>query len=84
MLYQRKQLKELNYMKHRNDDSGVNYDYENNIFNKSLSPYIFNNNLMNSFIQRLQPLTSILFDQMNLIKNLKNYNVDKYFYKHRG
>lgn len=84
MLYERRQLKELNYMKHRNDDSGPNYEYENNIFNKSLSPYIFNNDLMNIFLQKLQPLVSIIFDHMNLIKNWKNYNVNKYFYKHKG
>jgi hypothetical protein len=84
MLYERKQLKELHYMKHRNDDSGVNYDYEKNIFNKSLSPYIFKSDLMSSFLSKLQPLVSILFDHMNLIKNWKNYNVDKFYYKHRG
>jgi len=69
-------------MKHRND-SGQDYvDYENNLLNKTLSPYIFNNDLMNSFLQQLQVLVAILFDEHNVIKNFKNYIVDKYYYKH--
>ena len=59
-------------MKHRND-SGQDYvDYENNLLNKTLSPYIFNNDLMNSFLQQLQVLVAILFDEHNVIKNFKN------------
>ena len=59
MLYNKKDLPELNYMKHRHD-----------------------NNLMRTFLKKMQPLVSILFDQMNVIKNFKNYTVDKYYYKH--
>jgi hypothetical protein len=84
MLYERKQIKELEYMKHRHDTKSVYFDYEKNIFNKSLSPYIYENKIMNGFLTKMQPLASILFDHMNLIKNFKNYIVDKYYYKHRG
>lgn len=82
MLYEDKQLPELYYMKHRHDNDVDFVDYEKNILNKTLSPYLFNNNLMNSFLQRLQKLISILFDQHNIIKNFKNFMVDKDYYKH--
>ena len=81
MLYEDKQLPELHYMKHRHDNDTDFVDYEKNILNKSLSPYIFNNNMMNSFLQRLQKIVSIFFDQHNVIKNFKNFMVDKYHYK---
>ena len=84
MLYERKQLPELNYMKHRHDDNDVYFDYEKNILDKSLSPYMYENDVMFGYLKRLQPLVSILFDHMNLIKNFKNYTVDKYYYKHKG
>jgi hypothetical protein len=84
MLYDKKQLPELNFMKHRHDDSGEYLYYENVILDKSLSPYIYENDTMNGFLKRLQPLVAILFDHMNIIKNLKNYMVDKYHYKQRG
>lgn len=81
MLYQRKQLPELYYMKHRHDTDNDFVDYEKKILNKSLSPYMYENNMMNGFLTRLQPLVALLFDQMNIVKNFKNYMVDKDWYK---
>ena len=81
MLYQRKQLPELYYMKHRHDNDNDFVDYEKNILNKTLSPYIYENNMMNGFLTRLQPLVALLFDQMNIVRNFKNYMVDKDWYK---
>lgn len=85
MLYDRQQLSELNYMKHRHDDDDDSYfDYEKNILDKSLSPYMYNNDVMNGFLKKLQSLLSLNFDHMNVMKNFKNYMVDKYHYKHQG
>ncbi len=84
MLYNRKDLPEINYMKHRHDDNNEYVDYEKMILDKSLSPYMYENDVMNGFLKRLQTLTSIIFDQMNIMKNFKNYMVDKYHYKHNG
>lgn len=83
MLYERKQLPELHYLKHRHDDETY-IDYENNVLDKSLSPYMYENNIMSNYLKKLQQMTSILFDHMNVVKNLKNYMVDKYYYKHKG
>lgn len=84
MLYKDKQLSELYFLKHRHDSEGPDYDYENNLLDKSLSPYLYENNIMNTFLKKLQRMVSILFDQMNIAKNFKNYMVDKYHYRHRG
>jgi hypothetical protein len=81
MLYNRKQLPELYYMKHRHDNDNDFVDYEKTILTKTLSPYLYQNEMMNGFLTRLQPLVALLFDQMNVVKNLKNYMVDKYYYK---
>jgi hypothetical protein len=81
MLYKRKQLPEIYYLLHRNDTTGDHIDYENKILNKSLSPYMYQNNIMNGFLIRLQPLVALLFDQMNILKNFRNYLVDKDWYK---
>lgn len=77
MLYDRQQLSELNYMKHRHDDDSY-FDYEKNILDKSLSPYMYNNDVMNGFLKKLQSLVSLNFDHMNVMKNFKNYMVDKF------
>ena len=84
MLYDSKEIPELLYMKHRNDTDKDFVDYEDTILQKSLSPYIYENDTMNTYLNKLQPLVAMLFDQTNIIKNFKNYMVDKYHYKQKG
>jgi hypothetical protein len=84
MLYDRQQLSELNYMRHRHDDDDSYFDYEKNILDKSLSPYMYENDVMNTFLKKLQSLLSLNFDHMNVMKNFKNYMVDKYHDKQQG
>ena len=82
MLFKDKELPEVFYMKHRHDDDTDFVDYEKSILDNSLSPYIYENDMMSGFLKRLQPLVSSLFDQMNIAKNFRNIMVDKYYYKH--
>ena len=83
MYFEEKDLPELHFMKHRHDVDDQYVDYEKNILNKTLSPHMFGNNMMNEFLQKLQRLVAILFDNYNIVKNFKNYNVHKYYYKHK-
>jgi hypothetical protein len=84
MLYENKQIPELNFMKHRHDDADNFLYYENVLLDKSLSPYLYENTSMSNFLKKIQPLVAISFDHMNIIKNFKNYMVDKYHYKQPG
>lgn len=84
MLYNRRYLPEIHFMKHRHDDNDQFVDYEKQLLDKSLSPYMYENDMMNGYLKKLQTLSSLLFDQMNVVKNFKNYIVDKYYHKHNG
>jgi hypothetical protein len=84
MYYEEQQIPELYYMKHRHDSDEDFIDYEKIILDKSISPYLYNNDRMNTFLKSLQRLVSIFFDNVNIIKNFKNYTVDKYYYKHKS
>ena len=68
-------------MKHRHDNDNDFVDYETKLLDKTLSPYMYQNDTMNGFLKRFQPLLGLLFDQMSVVKNLKNYIVDKDWYK---
>ena len=82
MLYDKQSIPELNVFFHRNDDIKKNYmDYQNVILNRTLSAYIYGNSNMSGFLNRLNSLISLFFDQFNIIKNFKNFTVDKYWYK---
>jgi hypothetical protein len=84
MLDDRRQLPELRFMKHLHDTDTDYFDYEKNILEKSLSPYIYENTMMANFLSKLQPMMALLFDHMSVVKNFKNYMVDKYHYKQKG
>jgi hypothetical protein len=82
MLYDKQFIPELNQFYHMNDDLKKNYvDYETKILDRSLSPYLFNSPIMAGFLDRLRSLISLYFDQFNIIKNWRNFTVDKYWYK---
>lgn len=83
MLYNRKELPEIYFMKHLHDDDTDYVDYEKIILDRTLSPAMFENSTMSGFLKRLQPLVALLFDQFNVINNFKNFMVDKYYYKHK-
>ena len=44
---------------------------------------MFENDFMNEWINKMQPLASISMDQMNLMKNFKNYMVDKWEWRQK-
>ena len=81
MIYKRKQLPELYYMKHRSDNDKTVVDYESKILERNLSPYMFGNPTLGTFLTMLQPLVALMFDKFNIISNFKNYIVDKDTYK---
>jgi hypothetical protein len=85
MLYERQSLPELHHMKHLHDEDEVQtwIKYDEVVLKNSLSPHIFENDNMSNFISRIEPLVALLLDQMNVVKNLKNYIVDKYDYRQR-
>lgn len=85
MLYDEKDIPELNKLFHINDDTTKDYVYyQDQLLNKTLSPYIFGKSMMDGFLNRLNKLVSLFFDQFNVIKNWKNFTVDKYYYKHKN
>jgi hypothetical protein len=83
MLYERKDLPEMHYIRHLHDDITDYVPYEKMILDRTLSPHMYENNVMNNWLKQMQPLVAILFDQMNIMKNFKNYIVDKYYYQQK-
>lgn len=84
MLDDYRQLPELRYMKNRHSNNNSYINYQNFILSKSLSPHIYQNDNMWSFLNSIQPLVALMFDKFNIIKNFKTYTVDKYHYKQKG
>lgn len=73
-----REIKELYDLKHQHDDYPKGFNYFDNVLKKSLSPFIYNNPNVEGFLLKLEPLVANFFDKMNIIKNWKNWYVDKY------
>lgn len=84
MLNQQRQLDELYNLKHFNDSDDDFVDYEDVILDKSVSPYVFQNDMMKNYLDSIKPLAALWFDRVNEIKNYKNYIVEKDYYKHKN
>lgn len=84
MYYKEQHLDELFQLKHRHDNDTNFVEYEKDILNKTLSPKMFANDRMSVFLDGLRLLITKYFDNYNILKNFKNYNVDKYYYKHKN
>lgn len=84
MLYDRKELSELFFIKHLHDDNNDKYvKYDEKILKNTLSTYMFENDIMNEWLNKMEPLAAISIDQMNLMKNFKNYMVDKWEWRQK-
>ncbi len=82
-LFRDSQIPELFELKHRHDKNKYDaYDIENNILTRTLSNFLFNNDTMNEFLLKMQGIYFLWFDQMNILRNLKNWTVDKYYNNH--
>jgi hypothetical protein len=84
MYYKEQYLDELYNIRHRHDDDTNFVEYEETILTKTLSAKLYENDRMFNYLDQLKRLVAILFDNHNIIKNFKNYNVDKYYYKHKN
>jgi hypothetical protein len=85
MIYKDKQIRELYDLKHRNDKlSYENYNWEDNILNNSLSPLLFQNETNTGFLDRIRYMISMFFENFHIVRNFKNYLVDKDYSKHNN
>ena len=82
--FEEKQIEEIYIVKHRHDSDKDFVDYDKSILDKTLSPFFFYNDTLDGFLNRAKRLVAILFDNGNIIKNFKNYMVDKYYYKQKS
>jgi len=85
MIEKEKQVRELYYIKHRNDDlKHTGFDYENKLFRRVFSGLMFDNPTMNSFLALLQKQAVWMIESTLVVRNFWNYTVDKYYNKHNN
>jgi hypothetical protein len=64
--------------KHQFDElKNIGYDWRNNVFNKTLSPYILSDSKRKDILTEMQKFVVYIMDYVSQIKKGVNYTVDK-------
>ena len=82
MKYIEKNIPEIYFIKHCHDDNNHYTDYQKNILLKSVSPFIVKSPTMFEFLSYIQKIVSMMFDNVNVIRNYRNYILDKDDFRH--
>ena len=83
MLERQRKVQELYYLEHKHDrDPDRGHDYEQDLLTRSVSPVLLRNSLTRWFIERLQSMMVVMVDSTQELRNLFNYNVERYYNGH--
>jgi len=85
MIEESKHVPELYYIKHRKDDlKNTGFDYQNKLFDRTLSGVMFGNPTLKTFLSYLQNQAVWMIESTLVVRNFWNYTVDKYYNKHNN
>ena len=82
MLRKEKEISELYELKHFHDNYKKGFNYENEILKRTLSPHMYDNDNMANFLNKINKMVYLLYTNFLLVRNLKNFFVDKYYNDH--
>lgn len=82
MLRKEKEIPEMYELKHFHDNYSKGYNYEETILKNTLSPHMYDNDNMAGFLNKISKLVYLLYTNFLLVRNLKNFFVDKYYNDH--
>ena len=84
MIERESHIKELYDMRHRKDKIEPGFDYENNLYKRILSPVLFRNENLASYLEQLQKLSVWMIESVTVLRNFFNFTVNKYYDRHNN
>jgi hypothetical protein len=82
MIRKEKEISELYDFKHIHDNYKKGYDYEDTLLENSVSKHLYDNSNNAMFLKHLNKHIVLMFEQVLLLRNMKNFFVDKYYNDH--
>lgn len=78
-------ISELYDLNHRHDNNlNAGYNYKDNLLKNSLSKTLFQNDISNGFLLKLQEIIVLTVDSNVILRNWFNFAVSKYYDKHNN
>jgi len=85
MIEKNTQIRELYDLKHFHDSNlHIGSNYEKKLFSNLFSNMMFDNNMLNKFLNLLQNNAVWMIDSVLPIRNFWNFSVSKYYNKHNN
>lgn len=85
MIDKKRHIKEMYDLSHFHDENkNSGFDYETNLYNKTMSPVMFKNTTLRKFLDKLKQLNIVMIDSVLIVRNFYDFNVDKYYDKHNN
>jgi hypothetical protein len=78
------QIKELYELKHMNDKIESGFDYEDGLLRTSFSNVMFQNDMTNTFLNKIKSLLIYTIESNLIARNWFNYTVSLYYSKHNN
>jgi len=78
------QIKELYDLKHMNDKIESGFDYEEGLLRTSFSNVMFQNDMTNTFLNKIKSLLIYTIESNLVARNWFNYTVSRYYSKHNN
>jgi len=76
------QIKELYDLKHMNDKINSGFDYEEGLLRTTFSSVMFQNEMTNTFLNKIKSLLIYSIESNLIARNWFNYTVSRYYSKH--
>lgn len=78
------QVKELYELKHMNDKIESGFDYEDGLLRTSFSNVMFQNDMTNTFLNKIKSLLIYTIESNLVARNWFNFTVGPYYSKHNN
>ena len=76
------QIKELYDLKHMNDKINSGFDYEEGLLRTTFSSVMFQNEMTNTFLNKIKSLLIYSIESNLIARNWFNFTVSRYYSKH--
>lgn len=78
-------IPELYELNHRHDNELHNAEnYKDNVLERSLSKYVYQNDKTAGFLDRIQPIVVQMINSNVILRNWFNHTVSKYYDRHNN
>lgn len=85
MIEKERFIQEMHDLNHfHDDDPNTGFNYQDELFNCSMSPYMFGNETFDEFLELYKKCSVWMIESVTSLRNYFDLSVDKYYDRHNS